>query len=97
MENKDILRVSFSINKRVFFVILFLILMFLSSVFTMGYLVRGYEDMQNVINLLGWWKTQRDCFQCDSWTLQSITQALSPYNLSIVPAINLTNLNLTNR
>jgi hypothetical protein len=63
-----------------------IIVMFLCSTFTMGYIIRGFEDEKILINVLAWWKLQRDCSQCGEWECMGTVSKLSAYNLSLYAA-----------
>jgi len=54
------------------------------SSFLTGFIVKGIQAQADMINVLGWWKMNKDCSKCDQIKYDTANCALSKYNMSVM-------------
>ena len=74
-----------NISRRDVGLVMVIIALIILMAFMSGYMTRGSLDEEVLLNLLAWWKVQRDCSECDEPTCAAASLYLSQYNLSEIP------------
>lgn len=74
-----------SISRRDVILVLVIFGLILVLTFMTAWTTRGSLDEEVLLNVLAWWKVQRDCSECDEPTCTAASYYLGQYNLSGMP------------
>jgi hypothetical protein len=88
MEKQLRKKITITLTVRELTLLLLIIAILLYAGFLCGSLFRGITDEQDLLTILGYWKTQMDCSKCDNFVCQTTTLGLYKYNLSGLPIKN---------
>lgn len=73
------------ISRRDVGLVLVIMALIVVMAFMSGYMTKDGHGNEVLLNVLAWWRVQRDCSECDEPTCAAASLYLNQYNLSAIP------------